>query len=343
MRFLTTFRALLLSSLRDRRNLFFTIFFPLFTLFIFGFVFSGLYAPSSTSVGFYGMQFPPQIDGVKYVRYMDLKALEGAINKQDVSFGISLDGTALNVYLSPSNIQSNEYYNSLAKKISQSLNVESGLKPVIGVKRTEVTYADKQISYLDNLIPGILALSIFSAGVFAMTAGLAHLREKKIMKRLWTTPSEKWEFYGSFMAEKIIETFVAILILFWAANLMFHPQYTMDWFKFVVLTLSGTFGMMGIGMLILLVSPTARVASEITSVVYIVVMFFSGVYFPLEIMPPFMKNIAYALPLTYVANAMKSVSGIEPMSDIRFWSIVGIMFFGAALVLMGFSRIFKAD
>ncbi len=42
-------------------------------------------------------------------------------------------------------------------------------------------------------------------------------------------------------------------------------------------------------------------------------------------------------------DAMKATTGISPMSALSFWLTVVIMFFGAVLVLFGFSKLFKAE
>lgn len=342
-RFSTILKAMVFHSIRDMMNLFFNLFFPLVTLLIFGYVFAGIYAPqSSINVGFYG-QTLPAISGIKYVSYPTLSSLQNAINAQNIELGLTLNGTSLFTYISPANIQSGNYYTSIAKTIADEINKSKGITSIIGIKQNQTSFSGKQINYLDNLIPGILALSIFSAGVFSITASLAHFKDKKVMKKFWITPIAKWEFYSAFISEKMVESFISIILLFAAAMIFFHPAYSIDWLRFIVTIFSGTFGMMGIGMIILLMSPNARVASEISSVLYTVIMFFSGVYFPIDLMPKFMQNIAYALPLTYIVIAMKSAMGITPMSAFAYWLAIIVMFFGAVLVLLGFSKMFSVE
>ncbi len=343
MRFSAILKAMIFHSIRDMMNLFFTIFFPLVILLVFGYVFSGIYAPqSSINVGFYG-QTLPAISGIKYVRYPTLNSLQDAINSGNVELGLTLKGTSLFGYTSPANIQSSDYYSSIAKSVSDEINKSKGITRVIDVKQSEISFLGKKINYLDNLIPGILALSIFSAGVFSITASLAHFRDKKVMKKFWITPIAKWEFYSAFISEKMVESFISIILLFAAAMIFFHPPYSVDWIRFIVTILSGTFGMMGIGMIILLISPNARVASEISSVLYTIIMFFSGVYFPIDLLPKFMQDIAYGMPLTYIVIAMKSAMGIAPMPSLSYWLTIVIMFFGAVLVLLGFSKMFSVE
>ncbi|MGC9139633.1 ABC transporter permease [Athalassotoga sp.] len=342
MRFLSILRAMAWHSVRDKINIFFNLFFPLITLLIFGYVFSGIYSQSSVNIGFYGQKLPP-ISGVKYIEYPSISELINAVSSQKINLGITLNGTALLAYINPVNLQSSNYYTSIVKSVADEINRSRGINSVIKVERNEISFSGKHIDYLDNLIPGILALSIFSAGIFSITASLAHFRDKKVIKKFWITPLAKWEFYAAFISEKMVESLLSIILLFVAAVVFFKPPYSIDFVRFTLTVLAGTFGMMGIGMIILLISPSARVASEVSSVLYTVIMFFSGVYFPLDLLPKFLQYIAYGLPLTYLVMAMKSAMGIAPMSNLSYYLTIAIMFFGSVLVLLGFSRIFKVE
>lgn len=101
--------------------------------------------------------------------------------------------------------------------------------------------------------------------------------------------------------------------------------------------------MMGIGMITLLFSPNAKVSSEISSALYTIMMFFSGVYFPIKIMPPFLQHVAYSLPLVYITDAMKYTTNIAPMPLSNFYIIISLMLVGFVIVLMGFSKVFKTE
>ncbi|WP_456399900.1 ABC transporter permease [Mesoaciditoga sp.] len=344
MRFWSSFVALTLSAIRDRMNIFFNIFFPLVILIIFGFVFSGLYTSSNVKIGIMGIKKLPEIENVSFVRFRNLKNLKTAVIKSKMDMGITLSASnSMILYLNPSNAQSNEYYVSLGKRLTEFLNEKNGVTPVIKVVSKDVSFSSQKLSYLDTLIPGILALSIFSAGIFSMTASLAHLRDKKVIKKMWTFPLFKWQFYGAFILEKVIETYLSIVFLLFVAILVFGTHYDINVARFSILVISSTFGMMGIGMIILFFSPNAKIASEISSVVYTIAMFFSGVYFPVETMPKSMQKIAYSLPLIYMVNSMKYTFGLRPMPIGSFYDMVFLMFAGFILVLIGFGKLFKAE
>jgi ABC-2 type transport system permease protein len=64
-----------------------------------------------------------------------------------------------------------------------------------------------------------------------------------------------------------------------------------------------------------------------------VMMFLSGIYFPIEMMPSVLRAVSRALPLTYMAEGMRYTTGVAEISGLRFW-VVTAVFFGMAAVLL---------
>jgi ABC-2 type transport system permease protein len=73
-------------------------------------------------------------------------------------------------------------------------------------------------------------------------------------------------------------------------------------------------------------------------------MFVSGIYFPIEIMPSFLRGVSAAMPLRYMADAMRYVTGVMDMSDARFWMIcASLLIVGAGLLPLLARYIVRAD
>jgi ABC-2 type transport system permease protein len=71
---------------------------------------------------------------------------------------------------------------------------------------------------------------------------------------------------------------------------------------FVVL---GALTFTSIGYVIASFARTEEAANGITSVVQFPLMFLSGIFFPLEILPQWLKTVATFLPLTYLGDALR--------------------------------------
>ncbi|HEX7949941.1 MAG TPA: ABC transporter permease, partial [Candidatus Limnocylindrales bacterium] len=52
---------------------------------------------------------------------------------------------------------------------------------------------------------------------------------------------------------------------------------------------------------------TEEAANGMTSIVQFPLMFLSGIFFPLEIMPTWLRTVATFMPLTYLGDALRQV------------------------------------
>jgi ABC-2 type transport system permease protein len=62
-----------------------------------------------------------------------------------------------------------------------------------------------------------------------------------------------------------------------------------------------------IGYVIASYAKTEESANALTSIVQFPLMFLSGIFFPIDFMPEFLRPIAAVLPLTYLGDALRQV------------------------------------
>jgi ABC-2 type transport system permease protein len=69
----------------------------------------------------------------------------------------------------------------------------------------------------------------------------------------------------------------------------------------------GAVTFVSIGYVIASFARTEESANGMTSIVQFPLMFLSGIFFPLEIMPDWLRSIATFMPLTYLGDALRQV------------------------------------
>ncbi len=126
--------------------------------------------------------------------------------------------------------------------------------------------------------------------------------------------------------------YIASLITLVTAIGLLHLHFAVNWWKFTVFVLAATVGSMALGTVIALFVRRPASAGNIANIVAMVMMFFSGVYFPIELMPSYLRVLAMFLPLTYMVNGMHYVTGVGEMRAGEFWAIT-IALFGVGVVL----------
>jgi ABC-2 type transport system permease protein len=92
-----------------------------------------------------------------------------------------------------------------------------------------------------------------------------------------------------------------------------------------------------IGMLVGTVSKNPETAGVVGNIVTFPMMFLSGTFFPISIMPDYLQTIAHVLPLFYVIEGLNNVMVYDnvpgALVDIAVVAILTAIFFIAAVLL----------
>jgi ABC-2 type transport system permease protein len=94
------------------------------------------------------------------------------------------------------------------------------------------------------------------------------------------------------------------------------------------------FAFVGIGMILTRFVKEAQSAAAAANAISFPMMFLSGSFFPLEMMPGFMRTIARILPLYYVNEGLRaSMVFDDQMAALRYSAIIGV--FAAVVFILG--------
>ena len=342
---MNAFRTLLLTEtrifLRDKMMLFFTLLFPLVFVLLFGVLMggigdvdqAGLGVLLETGVDAAGLSQVLEDTGLRDVRsFESLTTLEASVADQRVDFGLVWDGVTLHFLYNPARLQENYAFQQLADGITARFNMQQqGTAPAIRVARIHSGEIDS-VGWFNLVLPGILAFSVLSSGLFAVSGHLTQMKERNILDRLIVTPMAPVALLAAVAIVRLTAGFISTLITLGVGILVFRLDFAVDWLRYVVFVICSTLGAMGLGTLIALFVRRPSSAGNVANVSAMMMMFMAGIYFPVEFMPAFLRTVSSLLPLTHMANVMRYVTGVLDMSDARFW-ITSASFLALALVL----------
>ena len=309
---------------RDRTAVFFTFAFPILIMVIFGFVFGddgdityeiGLVNEDNAAIG-------DSISGVLneipvfevFEGNLDekLKELEDgdisgvlvipAGTSQSVATGQVAD---IIIYYDPSQTTSSQIILSALDQILNEINSQITQQPVL-LELTEESIQSQVLRSVDYLVPGIVAMSAMFLGLFGGLP-LVEWREKKILKRFGATPLRRSTMIYSQVIYRLILALVQTLILIGIAYFLFNVQILGNWFLLFGLVILGTLVFISLGYLAVSRVKTVEGAMPIVQLIQFPMLFLSGIFFPIEFMPDFMRPIVEALPLTFLADSLRQV------------------------------------
>ncbi len=339
--FVALLRSELKVLLRDRTTLLLTFLLPLVFILIFGFVMGGEGGRDTVA----GLVLAPNGDApalrevldaqpaLRTADYADEDTLRSALREREVDLGLLWDGRTLSFVYDPGRIQEQPALTQIAQGITADFDLQrQGLDHVVNVERLHVG-REAAANWLNMTVPAIIAFSILSAGMFAVAGHITAMKERKILDRLTVSPMPPLSFLLAVVCVRMVVVYISTLVTLFTAIAVFRVDLVVDWPRYTLFVAVATVGMMGFGALITLLVRRPSSASNLAEILAMGMMFLSGIFFPMEIMPGFLQTLSRALPLTYMAEALRYTTGVVDMPPGRFLAITAALA-GLALVLL---------
>jgi ABC-2 type transport system permease protein len=182
----------------------------------------------------------------------------------------------------------------------------AGVQPLFTLSTESVT--SRSFSYIDFLVPGVVAMSIMQLGLFSVAFGFVQLRQRGILRRLWATPVQPRSFLFAQVVTRLAVSVLQSLLLIGIAVLFFDVQIVGNLLGILVLAVLGGAVFLTMGFAIAGRAKNENVAAPLANIVALPMMFLSGVFFGRDAMPEALKTVTSYLPLTYLADGMRAIS-----------------------------------
>jgi ABC-2 type transport system permease protein len=193
---------------------------------------------------------------------------------------------------------------------------------------------------LDVIVPGIAGMSIMSTTFTALAINVVFLRESGVLKRIRGTPLPGGAYLSGVAANAITNAAIQLAIVVLAGRLLFGIGWPKDWVELVVFGVAGVGTLAALGVAWSHVIPNFDAAPAYTNIVFLPVIFISGVFYDVDTAPAFLRDVAQVLPLTHVIDGLSAalVTGAS-LSDhagdlavVLAWGLAGTL-----LAVRGFS------
>ncbi|HEY8169348.1 MAG TPA: ABC transporter permease [Candidatus Limnocylindrales bacterium] len=319
------------SFVRDRAALFWTLAFPVIFVVLFGTIFSGSEAPEYR-IGWVDRDGTPAAtqlrDAVTATTILvptdvtDDAAAEAAMRDGDLdgivvvpsglgeafaagSAGGEVEPIALLVTTDPSRQTASAAIGQTLAGVAGAVNLQlSGGRPVLVVEGRAIQ-AD-ELNGASYFVPSILAMALMQLGVFAAIP-LVALREKLVLKRLAATPLSRGTLVGGNVTVRLLIAAVQTVIIVGLGVLAFQVVIVGGPLAVAFLVVLGAVTFIALGYVIASFTKTEEAANGVTQFVQLPMMFLSGIFFPLELLPEWLRGLALLMPLTYLGDALRQV------------------------------------
>ena len=162
-------------------------------------------------------------------------------------------------------------------------------------------------TYLDFLLPGVLALMVIQNSLFGIGSGLTRWKEKGILRRFRVTPLRPPELLGATVLNYIAVGLATSVIIIGIAVGFLHASIVLPIASGVLVLLLGMASFLSIGFIVAGISKTQEATIPIVNLISFPMMFFSGIFFPVSSLPKVLAHIVNYFPRTYLAGALRGL------------------------------------
>lgn len=176
-------------------------------------------------------------------------------------------------------------------------------------------------------LPIFAALLIAASAVLSLVTIIAIYREGGILKRLRATPLRSHTILTAHVLVKLLFTAVTLALMVAAGRRYYPAGASIPLLSFGAALLFCTLSILSLGFLIASVVPTARFAQPIATLMLYPMLGISGLFVPVDALPPLMRSIAHVVPLTYAVSLLRGVCyGEGWLAHLTDVAVLAIMF-----------------
>jgi ABC-2 type transport system permease protein len=161
------------------------------------------------------------------------------------------------------------------------------------------------ISYL---LPGIIVMALMTTCIVATTTGLVEEREKGIFRRLSLTPLKRHTIIGGQIAQRYLVVLLQTALLITIAVSFFEASISGDFLLFWAILTLGAVCFLSIGFALTGLIRSAKSAHPLAMIVFFILMFLGGCFFPLDVMPEFLVPVCKTLPSAQLNESLRLVA-----------------------------------
>jgi ABC-2 type transport system permease protein len=322
--FLQLYLASVKEFLRDRMAMFWTLAFPIVFILIFGTIFNnvedlsidaGLVREDAGAVGRNLAAALGSIDNLHLTAGTRAELMDrlnhGALRAVIViPAGLTERVThgqpaSVEVFYDSSN-QTSSIAVSVTERVVAEFDKNLTQRPTLLSVTAENITAD-HLRQIDFLLPGILAMSLMQLGLFGTAPALVQLREQQVLRRIGATPLPRTTLLAAQVLHRLTIGALQTGLTLGVGILLFGVTIVGSGLLLGLAVLLGALMFVAIGYLISGLAKTQESVNGISQLINFPMMFLSGLFFPLEFVPAWLRPVVTALPLTYLADALRQI------------------------------------
>jgi ABC-2 type transport system permease protein len=163
------------------------------------------------------------------------------------------------------------------------------------------------MSYVDFVVPGLVAMSLLQMTIFSIAFVVAQYKEKGVLKRLFATPMRPMDFLSAQVITRLLLGLIQVLLLISVAILALNYYMLGGFLAIILVSILGILVFLSLGFVVSGLAKSVETVPAIANMILFPMIFFGNIFFPLDNLPGWLRPVADILPVKYLADALRSV------------------------------------
>lgn len=252
---------------------------------------------------------------------------------------IGQGSTAITAYYNQGNAQNSQVAIAIMNQFADRASFAfAGVTPAFTLETHPVQ--SRNLTYVDFLVPGIIAMSIMQTGLFGVVFTFVQWKQRGILRRLMATPMRVRDFFFSQLVTRLTTVAMQLVVLLAVGLLLFRFHFAGNLLYLLIVGILGGAIFLAMGLAISGYAKNEETAAPLANIISLPLMFLSGIFFSRSSMPEWLQTITQYSPLTYVSDALRSIS----LDGASLWGVrtelLGILIWLAVAAFIA-TRLFK--
>lgn len=169
---------------------------------------------------------------------------------------------------------------------------------------------EAEVRYVDFLLPGIILMGFFTAGLFGVPGTILFNRDRKILRRYWVSPLTVPRYLAGFSLGHLALCTLQFGLLYAIGRYAFGARLDFARPDIALILFLAAFTFMAFGFLIASLAKTANAGMAMANILNMPMMFLSGLFFPISGLPVFLLVLVYINPVSYLVDRLRASLGV---------------------------------
>jgi ABC-2 type transport system permease protein len=162
------------------------------------------------------------------------------------------------------------------------------------------------ITFVTFFVPGIIAFGLISACYTNLAIRMTISRDFGILKRVRGTPVPTWAYLAGQVGSSVVITFILLFLTLGLGVVAFGVEFRAGTAGALFVTLAlGAACFCALGLAVSGLCPNADAAPAIVNFSIFPLLFVSGIFFPLDTAPEWLKSVAKLFPMQRLADGLQ--------------------------------------